>query len=75
MCFIFQWARSGSCIPDHIATGTPGSESGFIDPLDALLQISLENTVQLKSLPSCNPERSVAQIPGDSIMREVLLGS
>ena len=73
MSRIFEGAGSSGGIPDHVATGAPSGDSGFVDPADAFLQISLKNTVQLESLAGGNPERSVAKIPRDPVMGEVLL--
>ncbi len=73
MRLIFERARRSCRIPDDIAAGAPSGDSGFIDPADALLQISLEHAVQLKSLASSNSKRSVAQVARDTVVCEVLL--
>jgi hypothetical protein len=73
MSLIFKWAGRSRGIPDHVPTGTPSGDPGIINPADAVLQITLENTVQLKTLASGNPERSVAEIPRDPVVREILL--
>ncbi len=73
MRFIFKRGGRSGGIPDHVAAGSPSGDSRFIDPADALLELTLEDPVQLESLASGDPERSVAEVTRDSVMGEILL--
>src|SRR5262245_40381982 len=72
---LVMWRGAGHAIPLDIATAPQCGQEAGINPGDSFLQVLLENSVKLNSLPAREPESAICIRLGQCVHGEVLFGS